>query len=119
MGRVRQAAGAGPRVASGRGWWSRSTGRSCAGTTGLLSDDAAVWHLHAHHRPVPYLPGRPPRPGNGAHPHGDYYLHLTDDLRRGTFGQPWKRNTDRLGARAARRRRGGPDRAARRADQAR
>ncbi|MFE7582314.1 DUF2716 domain-containing protein [Streptomyces gardneri] len=91
----------------------------------------AVWHLHAHHRPVPDLPrqidgivqrglltatepgefvywldwhhdgyrydprrtdlpGRPPRPGNGAHPQGDYYLHLTDDLRLGTFGHPWE-----------------------------
>ncbi|MFB7608823.1 DUF2716 domain-containing protein [Streptomyces gardneri] len=24
------------------------------------------------------------------HPHGDYYLHLTDDLRLGTFGHPWE-----------------------------
>ncbi|THA28869.1 DUF2716 domain-containing protein [Streptomyces sp. A1547] len=92
---------------------------------------SAVWHLHAHHRPVPDLPeqidaivqrglltatepgefiywldwqhdgyrydprrtdlpGRPPRPGKGAYPNGDYYLHLTDDLRLGTFGHPWE-----------------------------
>ncbi|MFF2776081.1 DUF2716 domain-containing protein [Streptomyces sp. NPDC058052] len=36
------------------------------------------------------LPGRPPRPGKGTYPHGDYYLHLTDDLRLGTFGDPWE-----------------------------
>lgn len=36
------------------------------------------------------LPGRPPRPGLGTYPHGDYYLHLTDDLRLGTFGHPWE-----------------------------
>ncbi|MFD9410124.1 DUF2716 domain-containing protein [Streptomyces sp. NPDC059989] len=92
---------------------------------------SAVWHLHAHHRPVPHLPeqidaivqrglltatepgefvywldwqhdgyrydprrtdlpGRPPRPGDGTYPNGDYYLHLTDDLRLGTFGHPWE-----------------------------
>lgn len=35
-------------------------------------------------------PGRPPRPGLGTHPDGDYYLHLTADLRLGTFGHPWE-----------------------------
>ncbi|MFI9587588.1 DUF2716 domain-containing protein [Streptomyces sp. NPDC052236] len=34
------------------------------------------------------VPGRPPRPGKGTYPDGDYYLHLTDDLRLGTFGHP-------------------------------
>ncbi|MFF3679705.1 DUF2716 domain-containing protein [Streptomyces sp. NPDC002120] len=36
------------------------------------------------------VPGRPPRPGKGTYPDGDYYLHLTDDLRLGTFGHPWE-----------------------------
>ncbi|WP_404953246.1 DUF2716 domain-containing protein [Streptomyces sp. 147326] len=36
------------------------------------------------------LPGRPPRPGEGTCPNGDYYLHLTHDLRLGTFGHPWE-----------------------------
>ncbi|CAM5305939.1 hypothetical protein SAVIM338S_00525 [Streptomyces avidinii] len=37
-----------------------------------------------------HVPGRPPRPGKGAYPDGDYYLHLTADLRLGTFGHPWE-----------------------------
>ncbi|MFD7256690.1 DUF2716 domain-containing protein [Streptomyces sp. NPDC059874] len=36
------------------------------------------------------LPERPPRPGEGTYPNGDYYLHLTHDLRLGTFGHPWE-----------------------------
>ncbi|GAA0272894.1 DUF2716 domain-containing protein [Streptomyces polychromogenes] len=36
------------------------------------------------------MPGRPPRPGLGTYPDGDYYLHLTHDLRLGTFGHPWE-----------------------------
>ncbi|MBT2408943.1 DUF2716 domain-containing protein [Streptomyces sp. ISL-21] len=36
------------------------------------------------------VPGRPPRPGLGTYPDGDYYLHLTEDLRLGTFGHPWE-----------------------------
>lgn len=36
------------------------------------------------------VPGRPPRPGKGTYPNGDYYLHLTGDLRLGTFGHPWE-----------------------------
>ncbi|MEU6864719.1 DUF2716 domain-containing protein [Streptomyces sp. NPDC046876] len=36
------------------------------------------------------MPGRPPRPGLGTYPNGDYYLHLTQDLRLGTFGHPWE-----------------------------
>ncbi|MFJ8166570.1 DUF2716 domain-containing protein [Streptomyces sp. NPDC096136] len=36
------------------------------------------------------VPGRPPRPGPGTYPDGDYYLHLTHDLRLGTFGHPWE-----------------------------
>ncbi|MFE2875145.1 DUF2716 domain-containing protein [Streptomyces roseus] len=36
------------------------------------------------------LPGRPPRPGEGTYPNGDYYLNVTHDLRLGTFGHPWE-----------------------------
>ncbi|MEV7558575.1 DUF2716 domain-containing protein [Streptomyces sp. NPDC089795] len=36
------------------------------------------------------IPGRPPVPGLGTYPDGDYYLHLTDDMRLGTFGHPWE-----------------------------
>lgn len=36
------------------------------------------------------LPGRPPRPGEGTFPNGDYYLNVTHDLRLGTFGHPWE-----------------------------
>ncbi|MEW1639588.1 DUF2716 domain-containing protein [Streptomyces sp. NPDC093801] len=36
------------------------------------------------------VPGRPPRPGKGTYPNGDYYLHVTHDLRLGTFGHPWE-----------------------------
>ncbi|MEU8437618.1 DUF2716 domain-containing protein [Streptomyces sp. NPDC029216] len=36
------------------------------------------------------IPGRPPVPGLGTYPDGDYYLHLTHDLRLGTFGHPWE-----------------------------
>lgn len=36
------------------------------------------------------VPGRPPTPGEGTYPDGDYYLHLTEDLRLGTFGHPWE-----------------------------
>ncbi|MFD6985379.1 DUF2716 domain-containing protein, partial [Streptomyces sp. NPDC059956] len=36
------------------------------------------------------VPGRPPVPGYGAYPNGDYYLHVTHDLRLGTFGHPWE-----------------------------
>ncbi|MFF3624807.1 DUF2716 domain-containing protein [Streptomyces sp. NPDC002467] len=35
-------------------------------------------------------PGRPAVPGRGTYPNGDYYLHLTHDLRLGTFGHPWE-----------------------------
>jgi hypothetical protein len=34
-------------------------------------------------------PGRPPWPGS-VHPDGDYYLHVTGDVRLGTFGHPWE-----------------------------
>ncbi|MFB6812405.1 DUF2716 domain-containing protein [Streptomyces sp. NPDC056387] len=44
------------------------------------------------------LSGRPPRPGEGAYPNGDYYLHLTDDLRLGTFGHPWEQTLTVWGA---------------------
>ncbi|WP_412566290.1 DUF2716 domain-containing protein [Streptomyces nojiriensis] len=43
---------------------------------------SAVWHLHAHHRPVQDVPGRI-----------DAIVRrglLTDDLRLGTFGHPWE-----------------------------
>ncbi|MEU7556478.1 DUF2716 domain-containing protein [Streptomyces sp. NPDC044571] len=36
------------------------------------------------------VPGRPPVPGHGTYPNGDYYLHVTQDLRLGTFGHPWE-----------------------------
>ncbi|MFB6615147.1 DUF2716 domain-containing protein [Streptomyces sp. NPDC056367] len=36
------------------------------------------------------VPGRPAVPGLGTYPDGDYYLHLTHDLRLGTFGHPWE-----------------------------
>ncbi|MET9884237.1 DUF2716 domain-containing protein [Streptomyces sp. NPDC006430] len=36
------------------------------------------------------VPGRPPVPGYGTYPNGDYYLHVTHDLRLGTFGHPWE-----------------------------
>ncbi|MEV8533226.1 DUF2716 domain-containing protein [Streptomyces sp. NPDC051211] len=36
------------------------------------------------------LPGRPSRPGKGTCHNDDHYLHLTDDLRLGTFGHPWE-----------------------------
>ncbi|MEV7525910.1 DUF2716 domain-containing protein [Streptomyces sp. NPDC091371] len=36
------------------------------------------------------IPERPPRPGKGTYPDGDYYLHVTHDLRLGTFGHPWE-----------------------------
>ncbi|MCX5404229.1 DUF2716 domain-containing protein [Streptomyces sp. NBC_00335] len=36
------------------------------------------------------IPGRPPTPGEGTYPNGDYYLHLTEDMRLGTFGHPWE-----------------------------
>ncbi|MET9465494.1 DUF2716 domain-containing protein [Streptomyces sp. NPDC006544] len=36
------------------------------------------------------IPGRPPVPGLGTYPNGDYHLHLTHDMRLGTFGHPWE-----------------------------
>ncbi|MFJ7778537.1 DUF2716 domain-containing protein [Streptomyces yangpuensis] len=36
-------------------------------------------------------PGRPPRPGPGTRPDGDYFLRLTADLRPGTFGNARER----------------------------
>ncbi|MEV7547330.1 DUF2716 domain-containing protein [Streptomyces sp. NPDC089915] len=44
------------------------------------------------------MPGRPPRPGLGTYPNGDYYLHLTHDLRLGTFGHPWEQTLTVWGA---------------------
>ncbi|MFI8305141.1 DUF2716 domain-containing protein [Streptomyces sp. NPDC085927] len=64
------------------------------------------------------VPGRPPRPGKGTYPNGDYYLHLTEDLRLGTLQPPMGTETDRLGSGAARGRRDGTDRTARRGGQA-
>ncbi|MFE1906022.1 DUF2716 domain-containing protein [Streptomyces gardneri] len=43
------------------------------------------------HGPTPRPPGTA-APTRQWHPlHGDYYLHLTDDLRLGTYGHPWEK----------------------------
>ncbi|RJL30519.1 DUF2716 domain-containing protein [Bailinhaonella thermotolerans] len=41
--------------------------------------------------------GRPPWPGE-VYPDGDYYIHVTGDLRLGTFGHPWERTLCVFGA---------------------
>ncbi|WP_406087504.1 DUF2716 domain-containing protein [Streptomyces virginiae] len=67
--------------------------------SGLLTatePGAFVYWLDRNHDGYRYdprrvgVPGRPPRPGKGTYPDGDYYLHVTDDLRLGTFGHPWE-----------------------------
>ncbi|MFD6888062.1 DUF2716 domain-containing protein [Streptomyces sp. NPDC059957] len=42
-------------------------------------------------RPPPHRRPRPAAPTRQGHlPNGDYYLHITEDLRLGTFGHPWE-----------------------------
>lgn len=88
----------GPRFAAGEDAISAAAMRSFV----WLADDEELVALDWQHPAYRYSPGRQATSAGSpvipVFPNGDYYAHMTPDLRWGTFGHPWQQTLTIWGA---------------------